>query len=222
MPSGSRDAPGFPQGLQLLCACVNHESPESDINGSITTSTASSSSSNVLKIHRLVDPASLTFPAVCMLARLVSLSVVITLWAFLLLWMLDVMFLSWQVSTPHGLELQLGPLPPGSWITPQQQAGAAAASEQPTRVAMAHCQLAFNRLNKVSRPFPSWNRSISTEIYLCHACSCHEMLRTETAGQDSHPSRSGKLALVPGTRLVLRLRAAEPGAHEPTWLTVRR
>eukprot|EP01049_Picozoa_sp_SAG25_P001979 SAG25_NODE_97_length_15788_cov_5.361910_4_plen_479_part_00 len=25
----------------------------------------------------------------------------------------------------------------------------------------------------VSRAFPSWNRSILTEIYLCHACSCH-------------------------------------------------
>eukprot|EP01047_Picozoa_sp_COSAG01_P060318 COSAG01_NODE_7377_length_3230_cov_7.645800_2_plen_177_part_00 len=24
----------------------------------------------------------------------------------------------------------------------------------------------------VRRPFPSWNRSILTEIYLCHACSC--------------------------------------------------
>jgi hypothetical protein len=35
----------------------------------------------------------------------------------------------------------------------------------------------------VSRPFPSWNRSILTEIYLCHACSCQEILRTETAGQ---------------------------------------
>eukprot|EP01047_Picozoa_sp_COSAG01_P021962 COSAG01_NODE_1290_length_10882_cov_25.926922_10_plen_63_part_00 len=23
----------------------------------------------------------------------------------------------------------------------------------------------------VRRPFPSWNRSILTEIYLCHACS---------------------------------------------------
>jgi hypothetical protein len=27
----------------------------------------------------------------------------------------------------------------------------------------------------VSRAFPSWNRSISTEIYLCHACSGHEI-----------------------------------------------
>jgi hypothetical protein len=27
----------------------------------------------------------------------------------------------------------------------------------------------------VSRAFPSWNRSILTEIYLCHACSDHEI-----------------------------------------------
>eukprot|EP01047_Picozoa_sp_COSAG01_P056202 COSAG01_NODE_6345_length_3723_cov_13.346302_2_plen_194_part_00 len=50
----------------------------------------------------------------------------------------------------------------------------------------------------VSRPFPSWNRSISTEIDLCHACSCHEILRTEAARQGgttssggAEPSRSG-------------------------------
>jgi hypothetical protein len=36
---------------------------------------------------------------------------------------------------------------------------------------------------EVSRPFPSWNRSILTENSLCHACSCQEILRTETAGQ---------------------------------------
>eukprot|EP01047_Picozoa_sp_COSAG01_P025106 COSAG01_NODE_1573_length_9865_cov_132.568503_5_plen_103_part_00 len=42
----------------------------------------------------------------------------------------------------------------------------------------------------VSRPFPSWNRSILAESHLCHACSCHEILRTETAGQDpEHPAR---------------------------------
>jgi hypothetical protein len=29
----------------------------------------------------------------------------------------------------------------------------------------------------VSRAFPSWNRPISTEIYLCHACSDHELER---------------------------------------------
>jgi hypothetical protein len=35
----------------------------------------------------------------------------------------------------------------------------------------------------VSRPIPSWNRSILTEISLCHACSCQERLRVETARQ---------------------------------------
>jgi hypothetical protein len=40
----------------------------------------------------------------------------------------------------------------------------------------------------VSRPFPSWNRPILTEIYLCHACSCQEILRAETAGQDPRDS----------------------------------
>jgi MFS family permease len=32
----------------------------------------------------------------------------------------------------------------------------------------------------VSRAFPSWNRSILTEICLCPACSCQEILRVET------------------------------------------
>jgi hypothetical protein len=36
---------------------------------------------------------------------------------------------------------------------------------------------------EVSRPFPSWNRSILTEISLCHACSRQEILRVETARQ---------------------------------------
>jgi hypothetical protein len=35
--------------------------------------------------------------------------------------------------------------------------------------------------------FSSWNRSTLTEIYLCHACSCHEILRTETAEQVPAP-----------------------------------
>jgi hypothetical protein len=61
-----------------------------------------------------------------------------------------------------------------------------------------------NYLGSVSRPFPSWKRSmyrlrfpyvtpvrvksleavhVSTAISLCRACACHEMLRAETAGQ---------------------------------------
>jgi hypothetical protein len=35
----------------------------------------------------------------------------------------------------------------------------------------------------VSRPFSSWNRPILAEIYLCHACSCHEILRVKTPRQ---------------------------------------
>jgi hypothetical protein len=67
----------------------------------------------------------------------------------------------------------------------------------------------------VSRPFPSWNRSILTEIYLCHACSCQEVLRTETAGQcgaagrDPDLEEGEVLALQRGCRfLVSRQRPA--------------
>jgi hypothetical protein len=35
----------------------------------------------------------------------------------------------------------------------------------------------------VSRAFPYWKRSILAEIYLCHACSCHEISRMKTPGQ---------------------------------------
>jgi hypothetical protein len=41
----------------------------------------------------------------------------------------------------------------------------------------------------VSRPFSSWNRSILTEVYLCHAYSCQEILRAKTAGQDDRGLR---------------------------------
>eukprot|EP01049_Picozoa_sp_SAG25_P017106 SAG25_NODE_4256_length_854_cov_1.287417_3_plen_35_part_01 len=34
----------------------------------------------------------------------------------------------------------------------------------------------------MSRAFPSWKRSILTEIYLCHACSYHE-----TEGGNARP-----------------------------------
>eukprot|EP01047_Picozoa_sp_COSAG01_P013693 COSAG01_NODE_650_length_14506_cov_24.157354_6_plen_114_part_00 len=40
-----------------------------------------------------------------------------------------------------------------------------------------HCFAVFDELcpSEVSRPFPSWNRCILTEIYLCHACSYQEI-----------------------------------------------
>jgi hypothetical protein len=46
----------------------------------------------------------------------------------------------------------------------------------------------------VSRPFPSWNRSILTEIYLCHACSYHEI-------EDGN-GRAGLLASTTSLKLV--------------------
>jgi hypothetical protein len=54
----------------------------------------------------------------------------------------------------------------------------------------------------VSRPFPSWNRVILTEIYLCHSCSCQEILRTETAGQACSYSEE----LEDARRLLLRVK----------------
>jgi hypothetical protein len=60
----------------------------------------------------------------------------------------------------------------------------------------------------VSRPFPSWNRSILTEIYLCHACSCHEILRTETAGQGGGAPQS------PSSAHSWAMRRAPPPPHE--------
>jgi hypothetical protein len=35
----------------------------------------------------------------------------------------------------------------------------------------------------VTTSFPSWNRSMLTEIDLCRACSCHKILRMEALGQ---------------------------------------
>eukprot|EP01047_Picozoa_sp_COSAG01_P027867 COSAG01_NODE_1854_length_9053_cov_2.566499_3_plen_422_part_00 len=46
----------------------------------------------------------------------------------------------------------------------------------------------------MSRPFPSWNRSILTEIYLCHACSYHEI-------EDGN-GRAGLLASTTSLKLV--------------------
>jgi|EP01047_Picozoa_sp_COSAG01_P015154 hypothetical protein len=42
----------------------------------------------------------------------------------------------------------------------------------------------------VRRPFPSWSRPILTAIYLCHACSCQEILRRNGRGQGISGNRS--------------------------------
>jgi hypothetical protein len=59
----------------------------------------------------------------------------------------------------------------------------------------------------VSRAFPSWERSILTEIHLCHACSCQEILRMDTPGQAtarSHPRAASSQRLAGQLRRELR------------------
>jgi squalene cyclase len=61
----------------------------------------------------------------------------------------------------------------------------------------------------VGRPFPDWNRSILTEIYLCHACSCQEIVWTGTAaqcgaaGRDPDLEEGEVLALQRGCRFLV-------------------
>jgi hypothetical protein len=45
----------------------------------------------------------------------------------------------------------------------------------------------------VRQPFPSWRRSILTEIYPCHTCSCQEILRMETPGQALHDHQATRV-----------------------------
>jgi hypothetical protein len=57
----------------------------------------------------------------------------------------------------------------------------------------------------------SWNRSTLTGIYRCHACSCQEISRVQTAGQVARsrsPSRSCLARCPHGFRLVASVRAA--------------
>jgi hypothetical protein len=46
----------------------------------------------------------------------------------------------------------------------------------------------------VSWAFPAYTRSTLTEIYLCHACSCHEILRMATppGGHTGVAARAGR------------------------------
>jgi hypothetical protein len=67
--------------------------------------------------------------------------------------------------------------------------GDAAAPPAPSS---AHLQVAYppgRSRADVSGAFPSWNRSIWTGIYLCHACSDHEILRVETPGRAAELQR---------------------------------
>jgi hypothetical protein len=51
----------------------------------------------------------------------------------------------------------------------------------------------------VRQAFPSWMRSIVTEIYLCRACSCHEILRVETPRTAAAAAAAALAARVDGT-----------------------
>jgi phage-related tail protein len=70
----------------------------------------------------------------------------------------------------------------------------------------------------VSGPFPSWNRSILTEIYLCHVCSCQEILRVETARQAGQLGVAGALH-TQTERLLKDARAQVSPQHHtnPSW-----
>jgi hypothetical protein len=81
---------------------------------------------------------------------------------------------------------------------------------------MGQCCTLYERLQAVvSRPFPSWNRSILTEIYLCNACSCQEILRTETAGQLPYLQSSPQyIQLQEAKEAAKQLRASMQGVED--------
>jgi hypothetical protein len=54
-------------------------------------------------------------------------------------------------------------------------AAAAAATSSAAAIVSVRARASPERRRSVSRAFPSWKRSIVTEIYLCHACSDHEI-----------------------------------------------
>jgi hypothetical protein len=64
----------------------------------------------------------------------------------------------------------------------------------------------------VSRAFPSWDRSILTEIYLCHACSYHHEVEDGNPGQEFLRARDLD-GQIPGSdevgRFVSQLQAEE-------------
>jgi hypothetical protein len=62
--------------------------------------------------------------------------------------------------------------------------GSGASPPQPSPQQLAQ------QVERVRRAFPSWNRSMLTETYLCHACSHHE-IENGNAGQDAFDRRPG-------------------------------
>jgi hypothetical protein len=61
--------------------------------------------------------------------------------------------------------------------------GDAGGANEAAALAGTSSAMIWHKADEVCRAFPSWKRSILAEIYLCHACSCHEILRMATPGQ---------------------------------------
>jgi hypothetical protein len=74
----------------------------------------------------------------------------------------------------------------------------------------------------VHQAFPSMMRSILTEIYLCHACSCQEILRVETPGQVSLSGGAVGLSNVAGGESIAAIRAALARGVQAELATFRR
>jgi predicted RNA-binding Zn-ribbon protein involved in translation (DUF1610 family) len=71
-------------------------------------------------------------------------------------------------------------------------------------------------IEQVSAPSPSWHRSMLTEIHLCHACSCQEILRTETARQVGRLMLPGPVATaVAAAAAAARGRATKMSETQP-------
>ena len=101
-----------------------------------------------------------------------------------------------HVCTPHGLEMRL---------TPSIQ---------------CEPELSGDEMETKHNSNSSSNRTSTAVNYgTTNAGACCQLAFTRL-NKVTHPARPGKLTLEPGTRLVLRLRAAEVGAHEPAWLTI--
>ena len=80
-------------------------------------------------------------------------------------------------------------------------------SFQPGETIVRQSELGKSMFFVVSGPFPSFARPIWTEIPLCHACSCQEILRAGTARQESGRAE----AYVDGAPMVVY----EPGQVSP-------
>jgi hypothetical protein len=71
--------------------------------------------------------------------------------------------------------------------------------EEAERLDELEAERGLTGVEAVSRPFPSWNRSISTEIYLCHACSDHESKdgNARTGQSPGHHHRGSRVMTMP-------------------------